>query len=1006
MRDVKARQGHLLLWIFAVSGFSGLIYQSIWTRYLGLFLGHSAYAQSLVLMLFMGGMALGAWLVSRRSELLRRPLLAYALIELVIGVLGLLFDTLYQASTAWAYGNLMQTGGGSGLRWAAAALLVLPQCILLGATFPLMSAGFMRLQPAAEGRILAGLYFSNSIGAAIGALAATYLLVPWVGLPGTVMAAGLFNVLVALAVYPLSKAEAETSAPATATTRGLGSTTPVLVLAIAGLTGAASFVYEITWIRMLSLALGTTVHAFELMLAAFISGIAFGGLWLRHRADRLPSPLATAGWVQIWMGLAALASMFVYANAFEWVGWLMSVIARTSDGYGLYNLATGLISLLVMFPAAFFAGMTLPLLTLALLRQGGGERVIGHVYAVNTLGAIVGVLVAVHVLLPMVGVKLALWIAAAVDLSLGLVLLWVTREKQADRFRLPAIPSAVALSVAGLAVSMWLVKFDPLVLTSSVYRHGVAYLEGARMLYYRDGKTATVAVYEQGEGVDAQRGIATNGKVDAGLPVDTRATPGDDEFTMVLAAALPLSMRERFDRVGVIGFGSGLTTHTLLGSERVGQVDTVEIEPAMLEGARLFEGRVSRAYDDPRSHIVIDDAKSYFSSAAHHYDLIISEPSNPWMGGTASLFSDEFYAFVPRHLSKDGLFVQWLQLYEIDSILVSSVLRAMLEHFGDVQAYLANGSDLLLIASVDGRVPRAGSHLFNDEALKDELARLGIRNPRDLQDGFVMDHRALTAFAIANPAQANSDFFPVLQLGAPAARFMKRSVDLGPWHAAPWPITNHLGDITPRTVNQGPPGLKRPLAVDAKQKAARDLRNMIVEGTVGPSTHAEVKAWHAAEALRSLGSRCGLDAAPARHADLIFSIAAETVPYLDPPSLEGLWYERAWLTCEPSNPFLRDAIGLVEAAARDDQEQVIVQARRLLDGESARLVTGSAGSSSYVAGAMMFAALKLERPELAGELHDLYWERLHPTTRENGVIRVLLTLATMPPPRDETRPRD
>src|SRR5690606_9221296 len=128
------------------------------------------------------------------------------------------------------YGNLMQTSGGSGLRWAAAALLVLPQCILLGATFPLMSAGFMRLQPAAEGRILAGLYFSNSIGAAIGALAATYLLVPWVGLPGTVMAAGLFNVLVALAVYPLSKAEAETSAPATATTRGLGSTTPVLVL--------------------------------------------------------------------------------------------------------------------------------------------------------------------------------------------------------------------------------------------------------------------------------------------------------------------------------------------------------------------------------------------------------------------------------------------------------------------------------------------------------------------------------------------------------------------------------------------------------------------------------------------------------------------------------------------------------------------------------------------------------------------------------------------------------
>lgn len=175
----------------------------------------------------------------------------------------------------------------------------------------------MRIIPNIEGRVLSGLYFSNSIGAALGALASTYLLLPWVGLPGTILSAGLLNILIAIAVYPLSKVERQ-PAPLLKNASVQRSGDLPFVLAVAALTGASSFVYEITWVRMLSLALGTTIHAFELMLASFIAGIAFGGLWLRSRADKLASPLATAGWVQIWMGLAALTSMFVYANSFEW----------------------------------------------------------------------------------------------------------------------------------------------------------------------------------------------------------------------------------------------------------------------------------------------------------------------------------------------------------------------------------------------------------------------------------------------------------------------------------------------------------------------------------------------------------------------------------------------------------------------------------------------------------------------------------------------------------------
>ncbi|WP_282247001.1 fused MFS/spermidine synthase [Stenotrophomonas sp. PS02300] len=998
MNSEKSRSGTLLLWVFVLSGFSGLIYQSIWTQYLGLFLGHSSYAQSLVLLLFMGGMAAGAWLVSRRSVNLKRPLLAYAVIELVIGLLGLAFDPLFQGVTQWAYTSAFPAMGGNGVnwvRWGMATLLVLPQCVLLGATFPLMSAGFMRLQPHVEGRVLAGLYFSNSIGAAAGALASTYLLLPWVGLPGTILSAGLLNILIAIAVYPLSKVERESSIveqPASVDD-GRGA---LFILVVAGLTGASSFVYEITWVRMLSLALGTTIHAFELMLASFIAGIAFGGLWLRSRADRLASPLATAGWVQIWMGLAALASMFVYANSFEWVGWLMRVIMRTAEGYSLYNVASGVISLLVMFPAAFFAGMTLPLLTLALLRQGQGERAIGQVYAFNTLGAIVGVLLAVHVLLPLLGLKLALATAAAVDLLLGVALL--RRYAPVGQRGVPGFAKAAGLSVAGLACAMLFVHFDPMMLTSSVYRHGRVTLEqSAEMLYLNDGKTATVAVYQtpnKGGAPGATRSIATNGKVDAGMASGIEQAPTTDESTMVMLAALPMAMKNDYSRVGVIGFGSGLTTHTLLGSPRVGRVDTVEIEPAMVNGARHFGARVQRAFDDERSHIVIDDAKSYFSASPAKYDLIVSEPSNPWMGGTASLFSQEFYEFVPGQLNQDGIFVQWLQLYEIDPVLVSSVLKGMLANFSDVHAYLANHSDLVLVAAPHGKLPELSGSVFNDPLLKSDLARIGVNDVRDMQDSFVMDRAALEAYVAHYPSRANSDFFPILQLKAPEARFRSVSVaDFNAFATAPWPVSRLLGGFPRRDFEEGDRrGL--PLQVVNKLKAARQLRAELLGLNAGPSTTTQAGERMNAEVLRGRGMACTLDKEPDGSAAMIVSLAMETVPYLSAETQDELWANPSWIACAPDSPLVRDVLALVGAASQDDHAAVLEAGSRILEGPDAGTVLGDRMVSYYLVGAMQYAALASRQPEVAKQIHLRYDARLEPNLRGNSPLRMLDYLST------------
>lgn len=254
----------LYFMIFAISGFSGLIYESIWSHYLKLFLGHAAYAQSLVLIIFMGGMALGSWLASRYSVKSKSPLLLYAGVELIVGMAALLFHDLFASLIDVFYASVLPSMGsptaGSVLKWLAASILIMPQSILLGMTFPLMSAGIIRRFPDTPGGSIAMLYFTNSIGAAIGVLASGFWLIRLVGLPGTIFSAGLLNIVLALTVWVLVRLD---PAPNTAPIKSeysadKKSSLKQIFLVAAFITGAASFIYEISWIRMLSLVLGAT----------------------------------------------------------------------------------------------------------------------------------------------------------------------------------------------------------------------------------------------------------------------------------------------------------------------------------------------------------------------------------------------------------------------------------------------------------------------------------------------------------------------------------------------------------------------------------------------------------------------------------------------------------------------------------------------------------------------------------------------------------------------------
>ncbi len=501
MNVTQDRGRTLFFAIFTISGFSGLIYESIWSHYLKLFLGHAAYAQTLVLAIFMGGMAIGSWVLAKHSTRLRNLLIGYAIVEGVIGLLGLVFHATSIAVTSWAFETLLPNIDSAAVaqlvKWTLGALLILPQSILLGMTFPLMSGAIVRRYPHRSGETLAMLYFTNSLGAALGVLVSGFVLIGAVGLPGTIMTAGLLNVALALTVWGIVRYQPETVQPALAApnvARG-AATDSVLrwILIGAGVTGAAAFLYEIAWIRMLSLVLGSTTHSFELMLSAFILGIALGGLWVHRRIDGLRDPMRFLGKILLIMALVALLSLPVYNVTFDLMSSAIRMFTATEQGYIGFHLASHSIAMLVMIPTTFFCGMTLPVMTHVLIRGGMGERAIGAVYAWNTAGAIAGVVLAVHVLMPLIGVKGVVICGASLHLLLGI--LYSSKSSTSASFRLASWPAVIG--VAAVVATVVLVDLDPAKLSSGVFRHGRAMQSvDSKVIYLKHGKTSTISLVD------------------------------------------------------------------------------------------------------------------------------------------------------------------------------------------------------------------------------------------------------------------------------------------------------------------------------------------------------------------------------------------------------------------------------------------------------------------------------------------------------------------------------
>ena len=924
----------LLFLVFFVSGFSGLIYESVWSHYVKLFLGHASYAQTLVLVVFIGGLALGAWLVSRLSARMRNPLRLYAIVEALTGCLGLLFHWIFGIAVEWGYSTLLPAACEAesafcAAQWGLAALLLAPQSIMLGATFPLVSSAVLRLSNEQPGHDIATLYFLNSLGAVLGVLASAFILIPAVGLPGTLQTAGLANIALAMVAYFLSKeppppiaippvAQAVTADPRT------GRRLVTILLVTAFLTGLSSFIYEIVWIRMLSLVLGASTHAFELMLATFILGLALGGLWVRKVVDRVGDSVRFLAIVQILMGIAAAATIPLYNGAFDLMAWMLSSVSRTDGGFVLFNLTSTLIALLVMLPATFCAGMTLPLITYRLLRSESGERSLGLVYAVNTVGAIAGVILAVHLLMGWLGLHGALVVGAAVDVLLGAaILVWLRPSRRRFGNFGPAL-----IGIAALALIASNFEIDDRRAASGVFRTGVARINpNSQVLYHRDGKTATVDVVES----ESFRLIRTNGKSDASISMADARLPSRDEYTMALLGALPMGHRPDAKTAAIIGFGSGMSTAVMLTSPRIERVDTIEIEPAMVEGAQLFRPYVNAAFDDKRSRIVIDDAKSFFARGRARYDIIVSEPSNPWVSGVASLFTEEFYQRLSTYLNEGGVLSQWLHTYEMDMQTLASILAAVSKTFPEFAIYSSIDSDIILIARKGGGPGRFDDSVLQYPALKPLLAKLKLEEPALIHRRVVAHWSAIKPFVATYGFTPNSDYFPLVDQRASKTRFTQvRADELTQLQATALPLLELFEpSLRPR------PGRYVTLPVTYVDHAITDawLVHDLILGT-GKASSPSLTAGSEMPSrfIREWAMDCPADVPFERVLPILSVIAERLNPRVPPEDALAVW---KWLGTSKCGRTLtveqRQWIELFAAVAARDAQHMAVTGTAILD---------------------------------------------------------------------------
>ena len=744
----------ILLAAFFLTGISSLVFEVVWTRVLLLSLGATPVAVSTVLGAFMAGMAAGA-AAGGRSWLRRHdPVVVYAALEAFAGV--------YAWASPWllTWVDVAAPGG----RALMAAALLMPATVAMGASLPVLARAVGRGgAPPAAG--VGRLYAANTAGACLGPVLAVFALFPAVGLAASLWLAGGVNLVVAaglLLVRPMRSPAPADGGPAQANDAveapGTNGRPDPLVVAMLTVSGAAAMVYEVAWSRTLTSVFGSSAYGVSIMLSVFLVGLAAGAAaaaaWLRRRAQ--PVAPVTLAWILIGASGAAFISLVV-ARRLPFA--FLALHESLGAGTWVPFLSQFLLSALLMVPSTLLMGAALPMAVGTIDRPRDLGDAVSRLYTGNLLGSAAGAVLASWVLMAGLGMETSVRAASVLVLATAGV---VAARRAASAIRPVAVSAGAVVFVLVLDPSAPAVQksFGFYAVPDSYRDYDSAalrqLLSAHRVLYYRDGATATVAVQE----VDRYRLLKINGKTDASNGV------GDLE-TQLLLGHLPL-MATDAKRVAVVGWGSGDTVGAVL-THPVDTVDAFEIEPAVVEASRYFEPENGQPLEDPRLRLVLGDARTQLRERGAEYDLIISEPSNPWLTGVASLFTQDFFEEAAARLSADGVFCQWFHLYGMSEESTRSLVATFRSVFPHMLAF--KDRDLILLGSrapIRFSFPRMQA-LFERPAVRDSLGRAFIAYPADILVQLSLDDAGAASFGAGGAL--NTDDNMRLELAAPRSLY-------------------------------------------------------------------------------------------------------------------------------------------------------------------------------------------------------------------------------------------
>jgi predicted membrane-bound spermidine synthase len=779
----------LALIVTVLTGFSALVYEIAWQKYLAALLGSHSEATAAVLAIFLGALSYGYALFGRITRgLVRRAveegrparlLFTYGCVELSIGVYALLFPLVF----AFVRGlSLLIPGGAPAVSFAIdvalSAILIGPPALLMGSTIPLLTQALPRDVGEAT-RFHALVYAVNTAGSFAGALCAGFLLVPWLGLEGAVLAMGLVNLAAGLALLALGRSERESVLRGEAAANPRAPDGFFAFISVAVLSGFAVMTLQVIMNRIGALSLGASNFTFSMVVAVFVLCIALGSFAVAGARRIPPWVLPVSQWLLV--GYLLLLYPFV-EDAPYWAHRVRTSFQSDPEGFYEFHVSVFSGILAVFFVPLSIAGATLPLLFHHLRRQVGHlGQIAGRLYSWNTAGSLLGALLG--------GYALLFWLDLHHGYRLAMLALIVGASLLSVRIlrRGRAIAGAVALacSVAVFALPGW----SPKKLSSGLFRDrtaGSSVRAGPRAFFeqYRSGWPDDYVVFysdDPSTSVAVNRRPISHGRTSSSLIINGKpdsAIPTDDVTTGLLGL-VPAVLSEGCRRAFVIGYGTGMTVGRLVALETVEEVVVAEISQGVMEAAVQFEPYNGHVLEDPKTRIVRSDAYRALLRSEDRYDVIVSEPSNPWVTGVEMLYSRDFLQSARGRLSPGGIFVQWFHTYEMDEETIALVFETFRTVFRRNAVWYGRGPDLLILGFRDD------DHSIDLEALeerwerddfREQFALLGIHELSQLLAHELLPVGVLTEAEL--PRKVHTIAHPILSHQAALAFFRGEGAEL------------------------------------------------------------------------------------------------------------------------------------------------------------------------------------------------------------------------------------